>query len=127
MSAAPKMPLGKIIDEMKRLRDIKRDLNSQIKDLDEEYEELKTMFLQRMDAEGTTQSRGHTASATVTENIVPNVKDWDAVEAYIRENDAFYMMQRRINTGAYKELIEAGEELPGIETFTKRDVSLRSI
>jgi hypothetical protein len=78
-----------------------------------------------MDEVGLESARGGRATATISENVVPTATDWDALEQYIYENDALYLMQRRLSASAWRELIESGEVVPGTEPYTQRSISLR--
>jgi hypothetical protein len=78
-----------------------------------------------MDAAGTDISRNSGFSAVLTETVVGDVKDWDAVYEYVKENEAFYLIQRRISNKPFQELLESGQTVPGIEKFTKRAISIR--
>ena len=120
--------LGAKIDGLKALRDMRSELTKQVKVLTESMEGLEISILEALDADETTQSRGRTASATVTEQIVPSVTDWDAFYEWVKDTDSFYMLQRRVNAKPYEELLKStGECIPGTEPFTKRTISLRSL
>ena len=67
------------------------------------------------------------ASAILTETVVPKIDDWDEFYSYIQENEAFHLLQRRPSTAACRETLEAGEQIAGVSTFTKRAISLRKI
>lgn len=117
--------LGSRIDELTAIRDHKRTLTAELKAVSEHYDTVKGAVLDALDAQDMIQGRGRTASATVTETVVPNVREWDAVQAYIRANEADYLYERRISATAWRELLESGIEVPGIQPFTRRDIALR--
>ena len=56
---------------------------------------------------------------------MPNVTDWDALNQFILEQGMLVLLQRRVSAAVWKELLELGTEVPGIESFTKRDVNIR--
>ena len=62
-------------------------------------------------------------------NVVPSVTDWDALYEFIRENDAMYMLQRRLLASAYRELVEErdGEDIPGVAPFEQVTLSFRTL
>lgn len=126
-SAAPEMTIGKIIDEMLVLRDKRREIEKDAKELKDQYEALETVLLSRMHSQDSRQTRSSTATATVSENIVPTVRDWDAFEQYIKENNALYMLQRRPSTTAFRELHMQGEVIPGVEPYKEISISLRRL
>jgi hypothetical protein len=65
-------------------------------------------------------------TASITEVIVPQVVDWDAVYEHIRETGDFYLLQKRPAAAAFRELHDSDITVPGMEPFTKRNISLRN-
>jgi cell division septum initiation protein DivIVA len=117
--------LNDLIDEMVRIRDAKRDREEEIKVLNKQLANLQSRFIQSAKEAGTEYARGALGSATIVETVVPQIDDWDLVSEWIKENDALYLLHRRISSVAWKELRDMGEAIPGIEPFTKISVSLR--
>lgn len=115
------------IDEMYMLREQKRGLEAQIKEVNVNIQACNDWLIQKYTEVGTTTARGRMASATITETIVPTIDDWNLVQKYIMENDAMYLVYRRISSGPWRELLDTGEVVPGIEPFTKRAISLRKL
>lgn len=123
----PQMTSGKIIDRIFELREQRKALDKQSSNLDAEMKVLKQNLIERLDNEDTTIGRGSAASASITATVVPAVHDWDQVYAYIQENDAFYLLQRRLNSAPFRELLDQGTEIPGIDPMPVRDVSIRKL
>lgn len=121
------MKLNDKIDKMFMLREQKRGLEAQIKAVNAEIAECNDWLIHQYAEVGTTTARGTLASATLTETIVPNIVDWGLVQEYIMENEALYLVHRRISAGPWKELLDTGEHIPGIEPFTKKTISLRKL
>jgi len=118
---------GSMIDEMYQLREEMQGYTSKAKKLKEQMDVLEAAIINRLDVDETTMSRGKAASAILTEVDVPKIDDWDAFYEYIQENEAFHLLQRRPSTAACRETLEAGEQIAGVSTFTKRSISLRKI
>jgi hypothetical protein len=131
MSAQPKdvqqpQSLGAMIDLMADLRAQRRDLSKQVDELTAQMASLETRLIAKLDEEDLNSSRGKTAYATISEDIVPQIENWDDVYAYIKENDAFYLLQRRMTVTAYRELVESGDSLPGANPLKKRSISIHT-
>lgn len=120
------LTLGGIIDKLSEIREARRALNERDKELSKEFELLKTELLARYEAEGTNSASGHVATASVTRTVVPTVKNWDLLYAYILETGQLHLLEKRVATGAFREVNNAGSEIPGVEPFTKTDISLRN-
>lgn len=59
---------------------------------------------------------------------VPQVKDWPAFYAYVKKNNAFDLLQKRLSEGAVQErLVESKKGLPGVEIFKTPKVSLTKV
>lgn len=105
-----------------------RDLEKKISGLRTEKDKYEEMLMAELDAQGVRSVSGHQATASISENLVPSVTDWDAFHAWIRRNNAFYLLQRRANAVPYRELLESrrNKPLPGVTTVTLRTLNLRA-
>jgi hypothetical protein len=128
-SAAPLLDQQTNADLIGRLLDIRtevKELEEQKKALGKEADVIERQLLDRLTEQGATKLSSNRGTAIVTETVHPNVADWDAVYEYIRENDAFHLMQRRLSAPAYRELLDNNVNIPGTSPFTKRELSLRT-
>ena len=117
--------IGSTIDKMHTLREAKRKLEAQIKELDDDYADLEELLLERLDSEGTRKATGKFASASITEAVVGNVTDWDKVHAYIKKTGFTHLYFKRLSDPGLRELFEQGKKIPGCEPFIKRKLNLR--
>lgn len=125
---ASKYELGDLIDAMDRVRDQKKEIQKKVKDLDYKEKELKQLVIQAIEDSRTTGARGHRASASISRKIVPTAKDWTAVERFIYRHKELSLMEKRLSTARYRELLEERPRgVPGIETFEKVDLNLSKI
>ena len=106
-----------------QLAEIKK---KEIDPLDARKKELEHEIMSLLDEQGT-KSAGVNGVATVSisETIVPTVEDWTSFHAYIRENNAFFLLNRATNAASYREALGLGNEIPGVTPFTKRSLSVR--
>ena len=102
-------------------------INKRAAELKKEIEAGKERLLDAMDAAGVDQVRNDILTATLTETIVPQVENWDEFYEYIAETESFHLLERRPSSVAYREALELreGKLLPGVQSFTKRDVGFR--
>jgi hypothetical protein len=62
----------------------------------------------------------------VTSTDFANVADWDAVLTFIKNHDAFDMLEKRVSkTAVRSHMDETGEVPPGITYGTKLGVNIR--
>lgn len=119
--------MGALIDSIWAAREEKRRLESEAKEVSAKIDELQQQLMERMEAEGTDKAQGSKAGVSISKNVVADVKDWDAFWPYVAKNKFFHLIQRRVSDPAYRELLEAGKNVPGVEPFTKRTLNVRSL
>lgn len=119
--------LNDMIDRMYSIKQEIKELDNQKKKLNVEFNNLQGMLLESYEDVGTDYARGALASATRTESLVPQIEDWGLVSDWIMENDGIYLCHRRVSSGPWKELQDAGTNVPGIIPYTKVAISLRKL
>lgn len=119
--------IGQLIDYDYELREKIRALSQQVDELKEEREKVESQILEVMDEQGVVRASGSKATASVTEQIVGHVKDWDRFYGFISRTKSFHLLERRVANGAYREAIASRDKpIPGVEPFTKRAIGLRA-
>jgi len=65
-------------------------------------------------------------SISANPEVVAQVQEWDDVFKYIKRNNAFYLLYRRINNAPWREEVKSrrNKEVPGISPFTRYKLSL---
>tara|TARA_E500000081_G_C6067490_1_gene321406 strand:- start:28 stop:402 length:375 start_codon:yes stop_codon:yes gene_type:complete len=118
---------SELIDKRLAIRQALADLAEQEKHLKEQQEEVDYQLMQKLEADGLSKFSNDQATISISEQIVPQVEDWDAFQAHILQTGEFELVQRRAAVKAYRELREAGVEVPGVVDFTKRGLNVRAI
>lgn len=119
-----------INDLIEKRAEIKREselLNVRLKDLKAAQDEIDLALLKKMDAEGLSRTANGDYSVSINEDTVPDVEDWDALYNHIISTRDFSLIQRRISSTAYKELLKLGEGVPGLSPRTIRKINFRSL
>jgi len=123
--------IGQMLDQLAKQRKIKADLDAKVKDVEGEINNLKLEILNALQTAGMSKASSKTLTVTVKQDVVPNVTDWDAFYAFIKKNNYFHLLQRRVSTAAWKELHEQlsakKKEVPGTEAFVKVDLSVTTL
>ncbi len=119
-----------INDLIEKRAEIKREteqLNVRLKDLKSAQDEIDLALLKKMDAEGLSRTANGDYSVSINEDTVPDVDDWDALYNHIISTRDFSLIQRRVSSTAYKELLKLGEGVPGLSPRTIRKINFRSL
>lgn len=119
--------IGAKIDQLHDLREQKRALEEQIKQLTGQMDVLENSLIDQMDAEGVSKSTGNSATVSITASVKPSVDDWDAFYAYIHRFKYYHLLERRPSVTGCRELLETKGKIPGVVPFTQRKLNIRSI
>ena len=76
--------------------------------------QLKEFFINTLPKSQATGVAGQVARVQINTKIVPTVENWDALYAYVKKNNAFFLLQRRLTESSVKELWEDHKQVPGV-------------
>jgi hypothetical protein len=119
--------VGSLIDKMWLARESKKELESKAKLIEEEINSLESQLFEKLDAQGLEKATGSKASASISTSVVADVQDWDAFNAFVKKTGYFHLYQRRVSDPAFRELIDAGKKVPGVQGFARKRLNLRSL
>lgn len=118
------MTLGEAIDTLYQARAARLAMAKEVKELQVKEAQAKTEVLSLLIESGLAKASGKLATAGITTEDVPYIKDWDQVYKYIKENDRFDLLQKRIGVVAWRDLFKDGVLVPGTEAAVDVDLSL---
>ena len=127
---APKIEIkaiGPMVDKLWKLREDARALEAQIKTIEDKAKSMEEEIAEQLKAQGLDKATGKSASISQTSTIVADVQDWPAFHAYIAKNKFFHLLQKRVSDPAYRELLEAGKKVPGVQPFSRKKLNLRTL
>lgn len=116
--------LQELITQLAEEKDSLKEANRIAKELKKEHDEteaelidhLKEIGIDKASANGFTASRGTETVASVT--------DWESFYDYVRDHNAFYLLQKRVASSAYREQLQVeGVAPPGTEPMEKDKLS----
>lgn len=114
-------------DELYQLRPRRLAIAKAAERLEDREKYLKERFIETLSKSGGGVV-GRLAQVSVERDEVPQIKDFDALSAYIRKTkktDEFGLLQRRLNNQAVEERWANGVKVPGVEPFQLVKVSVR--
>ena len=119
-------PIGDLIEQLRIKREELTDLESTKKKLYKAKVDLEIQLMNAMDNENITSMRGDKATVSISEAVVPTVDSWEDFYTYILETKQPYLLERRPAVTAFREILESGNEVPGLKPFTRRTVNFRT-
>jgi len=113
-----------------KLRDQKAVMEAEVKEkvsgIKAKMEKLEAWIKEKADAEGVTSFKTKHGTAFLTTTDYANVADWDTVLDFIRGNEAYDMLEKRISKIAVRGYIEQTKAVPpGVNYGTKLEVNIR--
>ena len=106
----------------------RKKLSTQLKGLEDQISELDAELIQSLQDSDEEQVKINGGiGIKLVSSTVPSVKDWDAFYAWIKRNNAFWMLERRPSVTGYRDTLAAGKAIPGVESFTKIKLGLVSV
>ena len=115
-----------LIERYQAIKAQRSELTRQDNELKEQLTEIEGRLSVALDELGA-DSLAVRGRGTVyrTEEIVPTVDDWDTFNSFVRDNDMLYLFQRRLNATAYRELLQQGVEVVGLNPTQITKITVR--
>lgn len=124
------LTVEQVVGTYMKLRRKKEALENQVKedlaDIKAKMTKLESWLMQKADEDGVTSFKTAAGTAFVTTTDFANVADWDAVLTFIKNNEAFDMLEKRVSKTAVRAYMdETGEVPPGITYGSKVGINVR--
>lgn len=113
-----------LIDAMYKKRSEKEIAAKTVKELNDEFKAMEAELINRLANTGMKTAGTTLAKVSLSEEVVPQVEDWEKVHRYVKDKDAWHLLKRSLNAAPFREMLQADEELPGVVPFTRRKLSL---
>lgn len=96
------------------------------KPVEEAMDKIEAYIKEQAEALGVQSFRTESGTAFLTTIERANVADWDEVLKFILENEAYDMLEKRVNKTAVRAYMEAANAVPpGVNYGTSIEVSVR--
>lgn len=118
------MELGVLIDSLYNLRQQRLEASKAVDAMKAEEAKLRDQIQLALEESGLAKASGAIATAGLKRSIDPVVEDWDEFYRYIRENNRFDLLQRRVSAPAWRELNDEGTVVYGTTGQEVWDISL---
>jgi hypothetical protein len=105
---------------------LETQIESKVKEIKGKMDKMEAWLKVQMDAEGLTSVKSDAGTAFLTTTDYATVESWDATLQFIREHDAFDLLNKAVNKTAVRAYIEQNKAVPpGVNYGTRLEVSVR--
>ena len=105
---------------------LKAKFDEDVGTIETKMQKLEHWIKDKADADGVTSFKTPHGTAFLTTTDFANVADWDAVLTFIKDNEAFDMLERRVSKTAVRAYIDQHRQVPaGVNYGTRLDVNVR--
>jgi hypothetical protein len=123
--------LGTLIDQLYEAREKRLAIQRQVDALKEKERAAEERVTEALKAANLTKGAGKRAAVSLSPKTVAQVDParWNEVFAWIADHEAFELLHKRINNGAFRERVADGDagSIPGIKAETVLDLSVRAV
>lgn len=119
-----------VISTYMKLRGQKDALEKEVKEkvsvIKAKMEKLESWIKEQADTQGVTSFKTRHGTAFLTTSDYANVADWDAMIAFVKENEAYDLLEKRVSKVAVRGYIDQTKAVPpGVNYGTRLDVNIR--
>lgn len=122
----PKSPAARA-DVLYACEKMRLDLQKRVEKLKKLESELDQYFIDTLPVSQASGIAGQVARVQIKPNPKPIVEDWDKFYAYVKKNNAFDLLQRRVSESAVEERWADKKQVPGVGIFHTKKVSVTKI
>jgi len=126
MSVTVDKVVKKYLDLRAKKAEVEAELKAKTKEINDTLSKLEAWIKVKADEDGVTSFKTKYGTAFLTTTDYAQVADWDATLAWIKDNEAYDMLEKRVSKAAVRGYIEANNSVPpGVNYGTKLGVSVR--
>lgn len=115
------------IDAYAQAREERLALQREVNNLQERENMLKNGIIQILQENELSTAGSANYSVKLAVDDKPVAGNWQEIYDYIKENDAFDLLQRRLGEAAVKSRWEDGITIPGVTTFPVEKLTLSKV
>ena len=126
MSISVDKVVAKYIGYRNEKESLESDTKAKVKIIKENMAKLEAWLKEKADKDGVDSFKTSSGTAFLTTTDFARVEDWDATLGFIKDNDAYDLLEKRVSKTAVRGYIEANKSVPsGVNYGTRIDVNVR--
>lgn len=118
--------IGAVVKLRTQKAEIEAESKAKKKVIEDQIDKLEAYIKAESDRTGVTSFKTDSGTAFLSTSDYANVANWDAVLAFIKEHNAYDLLERRVNKQAVRGYMESLKVVPpGINYGTSIEVNVR--
>jgi len=117
--------IGELATKLFELKAEKTRLNAEVSMLEPQIKETEKELLNKMREEKLLKLSNDLGTIYISPQVVPDVVNWDMFYEYIGRTNSFHLLERRLTKTAFREMVENGESVPGVDPVRFDEVRTR--
>lgn len=119
--------IGRCADLYNDTRALRLAMEKETNAVKERESEIREHIIANLSKTEDTGAAGLRYRAQIVMKDVPRAADWAAIHKFIKDNNRFDLLQKRLGEKAVADMWEAGEDIPGVEHMHIPEVSITKI
>ena len=119
--------IGQCLARLAKLQNEQDAIAAKLAPIAKEEAALRDHMLEQFKKEELNGARGSGKSLSITKINVPVLKDWKKFFKFASRKGNRDLLPRSVSTTAWRERVEAGKQVPGVEMFTKIGLRVNTI
>lgn len=120
------MNIDELLTNLYEVRTKISELQTEEKTYKRMKEDLESELLVQLERQGIDRVSNKLCTVSVKKETVPTVEQWDDLYKHIVQTNQFELLQKRMSATAYRELLQLGEQVPGVVSTELTKVNFRS-
>ena len=121
----PNIHLETLALKLRDKRDEISNLEKKLAALKEERDHIEKHAATALALIGVKSAQTQYGTLGLSSTKVATIDDWEAFTEFVTENNAFHLLERRPAQAGCRELMQDGENIPGIKPFIKTKLTFR--
>jgi len=119
--------IGLCADLYQETRELRLAMQKETEAVEAREKEIKAYIIDNLSKSDDTGAAGKHHRAQIVMKTAAKIADWGVFCSFIRKNDRFDLLQKRVSEAPIKELWEERDNVPGIEKVNVPDISITKI
>lgn len=119
--------IGACLARIAKLQTDIDNLSAQLAPFQAEYGALREYMIAQFKKDDLNGAKGSGRSVSIVKSVVPQLEDWDSFFKYAKKKGNEDLLPRNVSTDAWRERVNAGKEVPGVNTFTRIGLRINKV